>query len=187
MNNAGFSNDETNFGVEQRGAMGIEVPIASGTELTFRRFTLLPGARILLRDERAVEIGARAFDLLHVLALSRGTVVSKLELMRKVWPTTIVEECNLRFQVGVLRRVLGSDGELIRTIPGRGYLMAQEIPPAARPGVPQPAAVYVPPRTGPQEKREFLRAMLRAALDELREMGDSESLGSMSADAAIAR
>ena len=183
----GFSDAKMTHDAGQHEAVvGTEVLCATETDLTFRRFTLLPGARILLQDGQAVEIGARAFDLLHILAVSRGTVVSKQEIMRKVWPTTIVEECNLRFQVGVLRRALGPDGELIRTILGRGYLMVQEIPTASRPKAPPPAEVFGPRRARSLENREFLHAMLRAALDELREMGESDSLGSMGTDAAIA-
>lgn len=187
MMNADLSDNKLIYdaGLHEAGE-GAEQPFATEPSLTFRHFTLLPGARILLQDGRAVEIGARAFDLLHVLAAARGTVVSKQEIMRKVWPSTFVEECNLRFQVGVLRRALGPDGELIRTILGRGYLMAQEIPPASRPEAPPQAKVFMPPRAGSLEKREFLREMLRAALDELREMGENDSLGSMGADAAIA-
>jgi len=105
--------------------------------------------------------------------------------MRKVWPTTIVEECNLRFQIGVLRRALGADGELIRTVLGRGYLMAHEVPSASRPLAPPQPSVFMPPRAGSLEQRQFLSEMLRAALDELQEMGESNSIGSTGTEAAI--
>jgi DNA-binding winged helix-turn-helix (wHTH) protein len=95
-------------------------------ELRFRGYRLLPSARILLRDGRPVCIGSRAFDILHVLVKARGCIVCKREIVKSVWPTTIVEESNLRFQVAQLRKALGDDQDLIKTIPGRGYLFALE-------------------------------------------------------------
>jgi DNA-binding response OmpR family regulator len=95
-------------------------------EFRFRSFRLLPRSRTLLRGAEPVDCGSRAFDLLHVLLLSRGKVVPKEEIVRHVWPTTIVDESNLRFQMAALRRVLGPDKDLIKTIPGRGYLFATE-------------------------------------------------------------
>jgi DNA-binding winged helix-turn-helix (wHTH) protein len=94
--------------------------------LRFRKFLLLPSERVLLRSGEAVEIGSRAFDLLTVLTRSRGKLVTKNEIVKFVWPSTIVEESNLRFQMASLRRVLGEDRDMIKTIPGRGYLFVAE-------------------------------------------------------------
>jgi DNA-binding winged helix-turn-helix (wHTH) protein len=61
-----------------------------------------------------------------VLLLSLGEVVSKDDIVRHVWPTTCVDESNLRFQMASLRKVLGIYRDAIKTIPGRGYLLASE-------------------------------------------------------------
>jgi DNA-binding winged helix-turn-helix (wHTH) protein len=95
-------------------------------EFRFGRWCLVPRARLLLRDARPVELGSRAFDLLHLLLSRRGFVVEKTAIVNFVWPNTIVEESNLRFQMATLRRVLGDDRNLIKTIPGRGYIFAAE-------------------------------------------------------------
>src|SRR4051794_722804 len=79
-------------------------------EFRFRRWRLLPRARLLLRDGRPVELGSRAFDLLHLLLSKQGNVVEKTTIVTFVWPSTIVEESNLRFQMASLRKVLGADG-----------------------------------------------------------------------------
>jgi DNA-binding winged helix-turn-helix (wHTH) protein len=105
-------------------------------ELRFRTYRLIPGSRLLLRKDRPVSIGARAFDLLHVLLAARGMVVSKDELVRRVWPGIFVEECNLRFQVAALRTVLAADRDLIKTVNGRGYLMADDAGFGASPTLP---------------------------------------------------
>ena len=96
-------------------------------EFEFGPFRLLPGSRTLLHKEQPIDCGSRAFDLLHVLLLSRGKIVSKDEIVRHVWPTTCVEESNLRFQMASLRKVLGAYRDSIKTIPGRGYLLASEL------------------------------------------------------------
>lgn len=94
--------------------------------LRFRSFRVYPGDRVLLRDGEPIDIGGRAFDLLLVLLRSRGTVVGKDEINEQVWPSTIVDESNLRFQMACLRRVLGADRDVIKTVQGRGYLFVAE-------------------------------------------------------------
>lgn len=95
--------------------------------IRFRGFTALPQDRLLLRDGRPVELGSRAFDLLMVLLRSRGEVVTKTQIVDYVWPSTIVEDSNLRFQMACLRRALGGDRDIIKTVQGRGYLIGGEI------------------------------------------------------------
>lgn len=103
---------------------------AQGTVLSFGRHKVLLGSRTLLRDGRDVELGARAFDLLICLLLARGTIVPKDAILGFVWPSTCIDESNLRFQVACLRKALGQDGTMIKTIPGRGYFFAVETPDA---------------------------------------------------------
>jgi DNA-binding winged helix-turn-helix (wHTH) protein len=105
-------------------------PIGHSSEanaILFGRFVALPHARTLLSDGVPVCVGGRAFDLLMVLLSSRGEVVSKEQIFRFVWPTTTVDESNLRFQMAALRRVLGSQAQAIKTVRGRGYLFAADI------------------------------------------------------------
>ncbi len=96
--------------------------------MQFCDFVLVPRARLLLRHDTPVDIGSRAFDLLVVLAEHRGQLVSKQTIVSFVWPTTLVDESNLRFQMVLLRRIFGSHRHLIKTIPGRGYLLAMDGP-----------------------------------------------------------
>src|SRR6516162_8925294 len=101
----------------------------------FGRFRLLPYRRELRADGVAVELGGRAFDILMVLIEARGGLVTKDEIMARVWPDTVVEENNLVVQISGLRRVLGEDRDFIRTVPGRGYRFIGEIrSPVADPG-----------------------------------------------------
>jgi DNA-binding winged helix-turn-helix (wHTH) protein len=95
--------------------------------IEFGRFRILPRQRTLLADNRPVELGGRAFDLLMALIEARGAVVSKQALMESVWPGRIVEANNLMIQMSVLRRALGADRRLIRTFAGQGYQFIAEV------------------------------------------------------------
>jgi predicted ATPase/DNA-binding winged helix-turn-helix (wHTH) protein len=68
-----------------------------------------------------VVLGGRAFDILVALIERRGTVVRKDELIGLVWPGRIVEENTLEAQMSAVRRALGEDRDLVRTVSGRGY------------------------------------------------------------------
>lgn len=94
--------------------------------IRFGRFCAIPHSRQLLMDGRPQEIGGRAFDLLMVLLKSNGGIVSKDEILNEVWPSMVVEECNLRFQIKSLRRALGTHGDMIKTIVRRGYMLIRE-------------------------------------------------------------
>ena len=93
----------------------------------FGRFQLLPHRRELRADGVAVELGSRAFDVLMILAEARGGLVTKDEILSRVWPDTVVEENNLVVQISTLRKALGEDRDLIRTVSGRGYRFVAEI------------------------------------------------------------
>jgi TolB-like protein/DNA-binding winged helix-turn-helix (wHTH) protein/Tfp pilus assembly protein PilF len=93
----------------------------------FGRFRLLPHRRELRADGVEVELGSRAFDVLMVLTEARGALVTKDEIMARVWPDTVVEENNLVVQISALRRALGEDRDFIRTVSGRGYRFIAEI------------------------------------------------------------
>jgi TolB-like protein/Flp pilus assembly protein TadD len=93
----------------------------------FGRFRLLPHRRKLCADGVVIELGSRAFDVLLVLAEARGALVTKDELLSRVWPDTVVEENNLVVQISALRKALGEDRDFIRTVSGRGYRFVAEI------------------------------------------------------------
>jgi predicted ATPase/DNA-binding winged helix-turn-helix (wHTH) protein len=93
----------------------------------FGRFRLHGRRRELLAGGVAVPIGSRALDVLLVLIEARGELVTKDELMNRVWPNTFVEENTLHFQISAIRKMLGEDRDFIKTIAGRGYRFVSEI------------------------------------------------------------
>lgn len=92
--------------------------------LEFGPFRLDPVKRRLLRDGGVVQLTPKAVEVLAVLVEHRGRVLEKDELMRAVWPDTVVEENNLARSVSSLRKALGeraNERRYVMTIPGRGY------------------------------------------------------------------
>jgi DNA-binding winged helix-turn-helix (wHTH) protein len=90
--------------------------------ISFGPFHVNRARRLVERNGEVVRLGSRAFDVLVYLLENAGQVVSNRALLEAVWPSTYVEEGNLRFQMAALRRALG-DGEAnyIINVPGRGY------------------------------------------------------------------
>ena len=91
------------------------------TAFEFGRSRVLLRQRQLFVDGVPVELGTRAFDLLLILLEADGALVTKEELLDRVWPSVIVSEENLKVHVSALRKALGADRDFIRTDFGRGY------------------------------------------------------------------
>jgi DNA-binding winged helix-turn-helix (wHTH) protein len=91
----------------------------------FGSFELFPVRRLLSRNGRTVKMGSRALDLLVALVERAGRVVTKDELMSRVWPDVVVEDTNLRVNICNLRRLLGDDrldDRYIVYVARRGYV-----------------------------------------------------------------
>jgi len=112
-----------------RHAQGQPASTQRGGAILFGEFRLVPAARTLTRNGSPVQLGARALDILIALIERAGQVVGKAELFAIVWPTTCVEESNLRVQISALRKALGdgcSGMRLIVNVAGRGYTFVAE-------------------------------------------------------------
>lgn len=103
------------------------MPPATVAAVDFRRFRILLQRRELLADAVPVKLGTRAFDLLMVLVEAEGSLVTKADLLSRVWPGIVVTDDNLKVQISKLREALGGDGDLIRTEFGRGYRFTGEV------------------------------------------------------------
>ena len=107
--------------------------------IAFGPFLLLPAEQLLLRSGKPVQLGTRALEILTVLVEHAGDLVSKAELMQRVWPETVVEESNVKVHISALRRALGDgrDGSrYVVNVSGRGYrfvaaVSRSEAPPTA--------------------------------------------------------
>jgi len=101
-----------------------QATLSAERALVFGPFRLFPRQRLLLEAGEPVHVGSRALDLLIALLERPGELVSKDELISRVWPSTHVVEGNLKFQIAALRRMLrdGQEGRrYLETSPGQGY------------------------------------------------------------------
>src|SRR5712675_1193015 len=161
--------------------------------IEFGRFRVLPRRRELVIEDRPLELGGRAFDVLLVLIEASGAVVSKDVLMERVWPDRIVEENNLQAQISALRRAFGADRDLIRTIAGRGYQFTGEIhtvsagPNAqASAGMPQPRRTPPrPPTNLPEPVSELIGRDVE--LDEILDLSASHRLVTLTGAGGIGK
>jgi DNA-binding winged helix-turn-helix (wHTH) protein len=108
-------------GTPPRHGAGRSTSVNADAAVEFGRCRVLLRRRQLFADGAPVELGTRAFDLLLVLLEADGSLVSKEELLNRVWPGIVVSEENLKVQVSALRKALGADRDVIHTEFGRGY------------------------------------------------------------------
>jgi len=104
--------------------------------------------------------------VLSVLVEAAGQVVSRETLLQRVWGGTAVEASNLTVTICQLRRAMsaggGAGGELIATVPGRGYQLAATV----RAGAEQPTGLWLEPwqQLGPGVRFPALAAALPPTL-----------------------
>src|SRR5438045_1836214 len=98
--------------------------------LAFDNFRLDVDKLMLYRDGDEVLIAAKIAKTLAVLVEHAGTIISKDDLIEKVWEDSIVEESNLTQYLYLLRKTLGTmpDGRpYIETLRRRGYRFNGEV------------------------------------------------------------
>jgi predicted ATPase/DNA-binding winged helix-turn-helix (wHTH) protein len=101
-----------------------EVGVLSEQVLAFGPFRLLPLQRALLEASEPLRLGSRALEILIALVERPGELITKEELIARVWPDTFVEDANLRVHVAALRKALGdgqSGNRYVVNVAGRGY------------------------------------------------------------------
>jgi len=96
----------------------------------FGSFSVDLGRRVLLTGGEPVPLTPKVLETLLVMIENRGRVLTKDELLSRVWGDTIVEEGGLTRNISVLRKALGErpdDHQYIVTVPGRGYQFVAEV------------------------------------------------------------
>lgn len=124
------------IGVAAPTRLGRESALAGGREVrsneivSFGPFRLVAARRLLLRNDTAVAIGSRAFDILVALIDRAGDIVSNPELTALVWTDVNVDGANLRVNMYSLRKTLGErkgGPRYIVNVPGRGYSFVEPL------------------------------------------------------------
>lgn len=96
----------------------------------FGPFRLDLSERLLMRNDKAVQLSPKVFETLAFLVENRGHILEKDELIKQLWPDTFVEESSLAQNIFQLRRALkegGSSRKYIETVPKRGYRFSADV------------------------------------------------------------
>jgi non-specific serine/threonine protein kinase len=127
----------------------------------FGPFELQRDERRLLKGGTPVALRPQALEVLSALVDRAGHLLTKDELMRRVWGQVIVEENTLQAHVSALRKVLGADA--IQTVSGQGYRFTLDVVP-----VQEPRAPSGPQHNLPQQLTSFIgRARESAQIEQL--------------------
>ena len=140
----------------------------------FDSFRLSPADHSLLCAGKPIPLTPKSFDILLTLIERNGQLVTKEELMRRIWPDSFVEEANLTVNVSALRKALGDTPEhqqYIETVPKLGYRFSARV--TTRSGnllatVPDPTAAPAAPSA--EVKQTFRASPLLTAADPTQSM-----------------
>jgi len=138
-------------------------------EFRFDGWTLKCDSGDLVREGRTVRLRRQSQQVLEALLERPGEVVTREELIARLWPRGVVDfETGLNSAIRRLRRALADDAETpryIETLPRRGYRFIGHVTVVreAGPGVPAPAA-RIHPGDAPAPRRRFAVAAIGAAI-----------------------
>jgi DNA-binding winged helix-turn-helix (wHTH) protein/tetratricopeptide (TPR) repeat protein len=146
-----------------------------GRQYQFGNFHIDTAERLLARDNEALPLPPKAFDLLVLLLDNAGRLLTKQHIMEALWPETFVEEANLANLISLLRKLLGdtaANPAYIETVPKRGYRFIAHLSPVPKPpeqpGEPRTQGVIrfiaFPFRTSTTEASDFLEYSLPEAI-----------------------
>jgi DNA-binding winged helix-turn-helix (wHTH) protein/tetratricopeptide (TPR) repeat protein len=117
----------------------------------FGPYLLDRAAYRLLEGDRSIELSPKAIDLLLLLVERAGTLVTKDEILKAVWPDVAVTDNALTQVVSDLRHALGDSStapRYLETVPRRGYRFIAPVEPAMPEGIAPGRATGT--KTGPK-------------------------------------
>ena len=100
-------------------------------------------------------IGARAFEIIAILVRSANDLVTKNDLMDRIWPGATVGENTLQVHISAIRKALGEDRDMLKTASGRGYRLLGNWTPRRPGSVTAPVASPLTPEPGAPPTNNF--------------------------------
>jgi DNA-binding winged helix-turn-helix (wHTH) protein/TolB-like protein/Tfp pilus assembly protein PilF len=97
---------------------------------SFGEFVVDPSSRTCERGRDPLPVSGKAYDILLVFLENPGRLLTKEELLDRVWANEFVEEGNLARNVSTLRKALGDTDKqhrYILTVPGHGYRFVGDV------------------------------------------------------------
>jgi Tol biopolymer transport system component/DNA-binding winged helix-turn-helix (wHTH) protein len=125
----------------------------------FGDFRLDSVERVLTRAGTPVPLAPKVIETLLILVERAGHLVTKEELMTRLWPDTFVDESNLAQNVFRLRKALGGTTEqtFIETVPKRGYRFTSAVS-TVSPGMAPAAPIRAEARPMPLRRLALIAA-----------------------------
>lgn len=68
-----------------------------------------------------IPLGSRAFEIFETLVRSGGELVTKSDLLSRVWPGVTVGDNTVEVHISAIRKAFGADRQMLKTVSGRGY------------------------------------------------------------------
>ena len=102
----------------------------SAEPISFGPFQLYVSERRLEKDGSAIVLPGHAIDILILLVERAGEVVSKAELLARIWPSGKSDERNLRVYVTAIRKALDTgkpNAGHVTTVSGQGYCFVARV------------------------------------------------------------
>ncbi len=97
----------------------------------FGEFTLDLRRGALMKGQVELPLRPKSFAVLQALVERHGELVTKDELLERVWGRAVVSDGAITQCLIDIRRAIGDESqEIIRTVPRRGYLFAATVTPA---------------------------------------------------------
>ena len=115
-----------------------------GSEFRTGRWFVQPEAGRIVSEDKELHLQPMMMRLLVTLAGHAGEVLSKDQILERVWEARFVSESSLTRQVAELRRILGDSRkhpQYIETIPKRGYRYIAPVEPGDRRAEPRLAVL----------------------------------------------
>jgi TolB-like protein/DNA-binding winged helix-turn-helix (wHTH) protein/thioredoxin-like negative regulator of GroEL len=150
----------------------------------FDGFTLDLTRGCLFRGTQEIKLRPKPFEALKYLVENPSRLISKAELIQRIWPDTAVTDDSLVQCLMDVRRALGDDAQqIIKTVPRRGYLFDKPVS-EGRPTA--PVTTYTEETAGVQVIIEEVETNGRA-VSETSSLPAASSIGVISADSALER
>lgn len=105
------------------------------------------GRRELRERGMAIVIGNRAFEIFEVLVRAANELVTKEYLMDRIWPGAIVGESTIHVHISAIRKALGQDRGMLKTVSGRGYRLVGDWTVRRNEASAPPVGMQQPPTT----------------------------------------
>ncbi len=123
----------------------------------FGKFTLDTNEKVLVSENNRISLTPKVFELLFLFVENSGKLITKSEILEKVWADSFVEESNLTFTINQLRKLLNDNArqpQFIETIAKRGYRFLADVEKVSAPEIENAEAISADQSDTPSQRQK---------------------------------